>query len=382
MSAAGSSSGPTLTHDEFLGLRRFGSLDGLRAIAITLVFTAHIGHQQLWPHLHGASGVTLFFVLSGFLITTLLLREEDRSGRVGFGSFYVRRAFRIYPMFLGVLALYCVLILGLGLEADRRDLFVDAIPEILLFFPEHMVFFHPDGQPYPPYDGAWSIGIEEKFYFVWPVLAFALLAGARARLRLPVLVVLGGLSLAASFHDPLMYLAPYQFLAYGAVVAVLLHHPAGFRVAAACGRSVVLLPVLVALLALQVGSDQIDAYGDLYWLYGLLVAPLVAGLVVTRSRGVGWLSSRPMVHLAAVSYVFYLLHNFVLNGVESALPTGGGLPGSVLSSALAFALAVVGSTVVHRTFEEPLRRVGVRISRRLERRAADRTAQRLDPLAP
>ncbi|WP_300955457.1 hypothetical protein, partial [Nocardioides oceani] len=67
-----------------------------------------------------------------------------------------------------------------------------------------------------------------------------------------------------SFHDPLMYLAPYQFLAYGAIVAVLLHHPAGFRVAAAGGRPVVLLPVLVALLALQVGSDQIDAYGDLY----------------------------------------------------------------------------------------------------------------------
>ena len=89
-----------MTHADYLTIRRFGVLDGLRAIAILLVFTAH-QRGDLWPVFHGATGVTLFFVLSGYLITTLLLREEDRSGKVDFRSFYVRRTFRIYPMFLG-----------------------------------------------------------------------------------------------------------------------------------------------------------------------------------------------------------------------------------------------------------------------------------------
>src|ERR1700712_1056926 len=105
-----------MTHGEYLSVRRFGVLDGLRAIAILLVFTAH-QRGDLFPVFHGATGVTLFFVLSGFLITTLLLREEDRFGKVNFASFYVRRTFRIYPMYVGIVVLYCVLILGLGMDA-------------------------------------------------------------------------------------------------------------------------------------------------------------------------------------------------------------------------------------------------------------------------
>ena len=75
---------------------------------------------------------------------------------------------------------------------------------------------------YPPFSGAWSIGIEEKFYLVWPLLDFVLLARWK-RARVPSLVVVAASSLLTSFVDALMFLAPYQHLAFGALAAVLLH---------------------------------------------------------------------------------------------------------------------------------------------------------------
>ena len=122
------------------------SLDGLRAVAVMNVFAAHSGMPIPIP---GNFGVTIFFFLSGYLITTLLLREEDRVGRVDFRAFYIRRTFRIYPLYLGVVVLYCVLILGLGMEAARRGLWVENLPYIV-WFPEHLPYFRTT-DVYPPF---------------------------------------------------------------------------------------------------------------------------------------------------------------------------------------------------------------------------------------
>ncbi|MEK8109623.1 acyltransferase [Micromonospora sp. M12] len=85
-------------------MRRFPALDGLRAVAAIMVFAFHYGGPS-WKWLTGWIGVHLFFVLSGFLITTLLLREEHRYGRVSLRAFYLRRFFRIMPVYLLVLFL-------------------------------------------------------------------------------------------------------------------------------------------------------------------------------------------------------------------------------------------------------------------------------------
>ncbi|SOE00955.1 acyltransferase family protein [Blastococcus haudaquaticus] len=361
-----------MTHAEYLLIRRFGVLDGLRAIAILLVFTAHL-RGDLFAVLHGATGVTLFFVLSGYLITTLLLREEDRTGAVDFASFYVRRTFRIYPMFLGVIALYCVLILGLGMDAERRDLWVDNLPYVV-WFPEHLPYFRTT-DAYPAFSGAWSIGIEEKFYLVWPVLGFLLLA-AWKRARIPVLAVIAVASSVTGFSDDLVYLAPYQNLAFGAIVAVLLHRERTYAIVATLARPRNLLAVAVVAVVLQLATGTaVYIYGDLYGLHGLVIALVLAGLVTTHSRHVAWLSSRPMAFLAAISYTFYLIHGFFVNAVEMAVPEDWGRPGSLLSAALALGLAVYASWIVHRWFEEPLRLYGVALSKRMaERRAARRAA--------
>src|SRR6187551_1792962 len=91
----------TPTHADYLAQRRFPGLDGLRAIAASMVVLFHFGGPDI---VQGWIGVHLFFVLSGFLITTLLLREHDRAGRVALVDFYLRRAFRILPVYFLVLA--------------------------------------------------------------------------------------------------------------------------------------------------------------------------------------------------------------------------------------------------------------------------------------
>src|SRR4051812_1063795 len=94
--------------------RYFPELDGLRALCVLLVITVHMyDSQTLWAWLAGTRGVTVFFVLSGFLITTLGLREEAERGSVALGAFYVRRCCRLLPLYFVTLAAYGVLIFGL-----------------------------------------------------------------------------------------------------------------------------------------------------------------------------------------------------------------------------------------------------------------------------
>ena len=105
----------TVDYDGFKQARRFQALDGIRAIAVLLVMTVHAGaHSDFlpWEIVDGRGGVTMFFVLSGFLITTLLLREEEARGRVSLKAFYVRRVMRLAPLYYLVLGVYVVLILA------------------------------------------------------------------------------------------------------------------------------------------------------------------------------------------------------------------------------------------------------------------------------
>jgi peptidoglycan/LPS O-acetylase OafA/YrhL len=170
-------------HAAYQQQRYFPSLDGVRAVAVILVFIGHVSYDKFWG-IFGGDGVTMFFVLSGFLITTLALREEGRDGKLSLRSFYIRRVFRIYPAYFAILALYCVLIFVVGFVPEREDDFEEQLPYYILGFPEYGHFDIEGGiEQEPPFAGAWSIGIEEKFYLVWPLVGFVLLRGIfKARL--------------------------------------------------------------------------------------------------------------------------------------------------------------------------------------------------------
>jgi hypothetical protein len=220
-----------MRYDDWRATRFFPGLEGLRAIAALLVVFHHARTHRLWGVLEGWNGVTLFFVLSGFLITTLALREEDERGALRWRAFFVRRGFRILPVYVASLALYAAAMFALGISATHRTSFVQAVPWFLSPFPEVPFFTHV----HVVFSLAWSLGIEEKFYLLWPLLAFVVLrkrGGARLALAV-VLALVCQLPLALTGGG--RALAPYSAILVGCVLASLLHDRRTFPVVARLG---------------------------------------------------------------------------------------------------------------------------------------------------
>ena len=148
---------------------RIPALDGIRAVAIALVLVAHALGTGILPMnarlagFAGDLGVRSFFVLSGFLITTLLLREHDQRGTISLWSFYVRRVFRIFPAFYTYLIVLAALAL-LGL-VELRD-------NDLLAAASYTTNFHADRSWWTRH--LWSLAVEEQFYVIWPLALIAL----------------------------------------------------------------------------------------------------------------------------------------------------------------------------------------------------------------
>src|SRR5689334_6263037 len=208
-------------YDEYRSLRRFGGVDGLRAISILLVLTWHV-NSKLLAWLSGWEGVTIFFVLSGYLITTLCIREHDESGRLSLRGFYLRRSCRIFPLYFIVLAVYVgySLVLGLG---DHGDQLRAALPYYVSYTNEWAPSLGT-----APYGQSWSLGIEEKFYLVWPVLAFVLL-GRRGGRRAAVATAVALLPIVLTpWAFESVHATPYGSIMIGCLLALALHDRRGY----------------------------------------------------------------------------------------------------------------------------------------------------------
>lgn len=351
-------------YEEFRAKRYFPSLDGLRAIAILMVFTEHPDDRRLLEHLHGGNGVTVFFVLSGFLITTLSLREEGRSGRLDVRSFFVRRVFRIAPVYFLVLAFYVFMVMVVKYQPERHDTFVDQLPYYAFGFPEHGHFFAVDRTLLPPFAGSWSIGIEEKFYLLWPLIGFVALAGAFAR-RFWLCVVAGTLcALAPLWFTNGAYLEPYVHIFIGCAVALLMHDPRTFPWMRKLATTPVFGATLLAFLLVQTALWP-DDYRRVYALSGLIAGIAIVGIVLrTGGRTVRTLTWRPIVFLGEISYVFYLVHGFAINAVEKTSLNRPEEWGVLLVLAAALPITIIGSYVIHRVVERPMIAVGRRIGHR------------------
>lgn len=140
------------------------SLDGIRAIAVSLVFLAHAGLEHVVP---GGFGVTIFFFLSGYLITTLLRREYEKTGRISLKNFYLRRVYRIFPPMYIVLALVTVLTL---LGVFHGSMRLPAVISQLVYMTNYYGIFHGKEHFVPLTSVYWSLAVEEHFYLVFPLL--------------------------------------------------------------------------------------------------------------------------------------------------------------------------------------------------------------------
>ncbi|GAA0622922.1 acyltransferase [Kutzneria viridogrisea] len=352
------------SHAEYLALKRFPALDGLRAVSALLVVLFHNEGPDI---LQGWLGVQVFFVLSGFLITTLLLRERDRTGRVSLRAFYIRRAFRILPVYFLILGLTLAGLLVAGQFLSQPP--GTELPQYLLFFTE---FGHGGA-----YGQAWSLGIEQKFYLLWPVLAFCAIGVGRNAafgLRLGLTLLLMALSLAAVpftvSSDPRGWPVHYFSILMGCLLAVVMHNPRGYALLRPLARPWVAVAFVAAHLCVSFIVDFLDHHKVLgvpgfvavVPLYALAVAVLLPALI---APGVPqWLlSRRPMVFLGERSYSIYLVQSIASGVVIVLLPWATGMAKAVP----AVLVAVLVAHFCYRWVELPMIKRGQRIVRRAGR---------------
>ncbi|MEO7398044.1 MAG: acyltransferase family protein, partial [Ilumatobacteraceae bacterium] len=367
------------------------ALDGLRAVAVILVLLFHLGFGWMTG---GYLGVSVFFTLSGFLITTLLVTELQRTGDLRITRFYGRRARRLLPASLICLAGACLLIAA-ELVPDRSGLrwyvfgglfqFANWVP--LGLQNSYAELF----RALSPTDHFWSLAIEEQFYWLWPVTMLGLFRlvtrGHRSARRgrnadradlvdanrprptdqidqaddwlgrllraLAVLFVVFAVSspITAQLWSPdAAYFATWarvpEILA-GAVLAVLVVRfelPAVTRLLAPIG--------LVAILALGVLTPATNgfAYEGALPLFALVSAGLIAGLQ-HRSMVTALLAQAPLVYLGRISYGVYLYHWPVFVVLTEARTGLGVVALSGLRLAVTFAVAVLSFHIV----EQPVR---------------------------
>lgn len=343
---------PFPTHEDYLGIKFFPSLDGLRAIAVALVFSVHFG-GTFGAAILGRLGVQVFFVLSGFLITTLLLRENVEHQGIDLRRFYVRRVFRIMPVY------YFLLLLVVWQTRHLDDWWgplKSALPYYLSFSGE--VFF---GQA--PWQIVWSLGVEWKFYLVWPVLAFVIARSTKGRIAAATLVAVAGL-LGWHLH---FLLRDYIQLLYGALLAMLMHSERGFRYVVPLMRPRVALGVFAAFIFMQSVSGRALAFTDITRIenaYSFAVAVLLPAIITPQGLPYRVLSSRMFVFVGRRSYSMYLVQPFAQQAVAGIAPWHADNIWNVIQ---VFLVAVVFSDVIFRCVERPCIEIGSRLLKRWEK---------------
>jgi peptidoglycan/LPS O-acetylase OafA/YrhL len=331
-----------MTHDQYLALKRFDTLDGLRAISILAVIWHHTAPSWVsgWAAHIGADGVTLFFAISGFLITTLLLRERSRKGNIDIKAFYVRRTLRIFPLYYAVLALYVVLVSLL----ERNSAAGQAFFSNLIYFATYTTNLFVDLDGRVIFYFAWSLAAEEQFYLLWPavVIATRTLPRAAGVLLLVLLASVAGQLLS----NPFLSGIPVAIVT-GSLLAVTLHSKSGFeRLQPLLGQRWSAMVLATAALGCLTVINAPP-----FVVHLLLAALVISSVVQEAVIGKSLLTLRPMVYLGSISYGMYMLHmlakNFavkVLNAVS--LPSDG-----LLVFAATIVLATIAAGLSFRYFE-------------------------------
>lgn len=342
-------------------------IQGLRAIAVGLVLLYHAGVPLVTG---GYVGVDVFFVISGFLISSHLLESLQRTGRIDFADFYARRIRRILPASLTVAVLTALAAVifypPLALERVVRDAVATILYVPNIWFAIQNTDYLADHSP-SPYQHYWSLGVEEQFYLLWPLLLFGLVVVFRRRKAAVVLGIaaLAVLSLVAGIwmtpiNQPMaFFLLPtraWELLAGALAGAVLLH-------------SRTRLPVWLASTGGWLGIVMIAASALIY--DDRTVFPGTAALLPTVGTalvilfgadaprgGPGWLLSiRPMQFVGLISYSLYLVHWPLLIVTQAAVGEEQPLR-LAIKVLLGIVLALPLAWLLFRFVETPLRAPG------------------------
>jgi peptidoglycan/LPS O-acetylase OafA/YrhL len=350
------------------------SLDGLRAVSFLIVFIAHAGV----PGVPGGFGVTVFFFLSGFLITTLMRMERETTGTVNLPQFYLRRVLRILPPFYLILVIAIALTL-LGVLPGRLHA-PPLLAQSLHFFNYWYIWRGGDGAPYGtvPY---WSLAVEEHFYLLFPMLY---LAASRRLPRLGQAGLFWGLCAAICVWRSFLvfgigvpedrtYMASdtrFDSIFFGCALAIganpMLDRP---RLAEHWWKWLI-VPASLGLLIFTF-SYRAPWFRESvrYSLQGVALTPIF----ISAIRYPTWLpyrllNARPVAFLGVLSYVLYLIHQVVLFALGHQLPNMR----EAARAPLALVISIVVAVVIHYLVEKPAQN----LRKRLTRRATASTASR------
>ncbi len=365
------------------------ALDGMRAIGVVSVICAHAATvQPVLIHPASYMFVDMFFVISGYLITALLLSEQRSTGRVSLKAFYVRRFTRLYPVIF--LLLSVMIVTGLIWPEHPATASWAFVLGTAFYFANFVAIVnHADTMN--AWIPVWSLSIEEQFYAVWPITLIVTM-GATRRLRRPLVLVTvltvvmwvwRSVSIQRAVSHPsesaaesfrvltdawhLFNFSTFQRpdgLLIGCAVALIMARPGTSLYRLLTGVAWRLRFVAPVVLAALVLATEQAAPWQAYWglaLFNICIALFLVSLLVdpdwSLSRA---LQARPLTWLGRRSYFIYATHLAVLTVTLDLLGMTS-LPEIALTVAVIFAL----SGVSYRWFEDPARRWGQQVSRRI-----------------
>ncbi|PLZ04266.1 acyltransferase [Burkholderia sp. WAC0059] len=341
MNATGSTIGPVRTPDH---AHRIAQLDGLRAVAVLSVFAQHALRAPLWM------GVDLFFVLSGFLITGILMERKAR-GQSYFSYFYARRVRRILPPYLLLLAVSSLLF-GLGWAH---------------YWPWYAFFATNIGDAlnqsgHDSLKVLWSLAVEEQFYIFWPFVVLLVPTRTLAWVAAALVLVTPVLrAVATPWFDsfwPIYYLTPFRMdlLAAGALLAVALRRDRNALDPYKGLAAVLFLAALVVLAWLHLHNPRFRAENTplsnalLYSISLVLCTSAVVYALLSKGIVRRVLSHPVLVYLGTISYTIYLIHLTVLYAVWPLHQN------RYVSAALALAITIAYASASWWLFEKRLTR--------------------------
>ncbi|CUT11420.1 Oantigen acetylase [Bradyrhizobium sp.] len=313
---------------KFKAQSRFGGLDGLRAISIVAVVWHHTATGPLFFS-RGFLGVDLFFVISGFLIVSLLLREQDRSGSISLSGFYKRRALRILPAYAAML----LIVAGTALISRSAQ------PAVWHDLPYAVFFISNFAAMQSMLSITWSLSAEEQFYSAIPAII--------KRFRQSIWVIIPGIliaSAATSLLSPAW--APGFFkgatffpIVAGAILAIILNNEEGYRSA----RSLLQFPLVAGAIVVLLASIPVADISGIVRIAIQIGMTLLVGSCVLSDR----IGQMPVLdRIGKVSYGIYLYHLICQHFALKVFPEG--IPLFALTLALAWMAAELSYAILER----------------------------------
>jgi len=333
-----------LGYQEYLGDSHRPGFDGLRALGFLLVITAHIPSVPLFGYLQGWTAVWVFFVISGYLVTMLMIREEKSDGRVAFGPFLLKRFCRIVPSYWVAVLIYWLACFTLPPLAEDYVLFMARLPYYLAFLPEYA-----DQGVFSIFTHAWTVGVELKFYLFLPPVVFLLIKSANWRFAVSAAAT-ALLTLIGSFIAQ-----SYCAILFGVMLALALERPRGYAFVARLTRVPVVVPLafVVAVFVMLRYREQLTAVA-------LVATYLVAYAIVRPAVMMPLLGWKPLVYLGQRSYGAYLLH-FLAIRVGYMVFSNDSATGGLVTACFCLAVTVPAAELLYRTVERPAINYGRRL---------------------